>query len=127
MVVLGVLIGGSDVLKLIISYSFLAFAFRADSLLIPVIVAAIGPRLRLNTLGAGVGALAGGMITNIVWSLSVSPGGAAVFVGLAGSVLGLLLGHAVSLSVGGERIARPGFNEALTGTGNAPQRGSTEG
>jgi solute:Na+ symporter, SSS family len=127
MVVLGVLIGGSDVLKLIISYSFLAFAFRADSLLIPVIVAAIGPRLRLNTAGAGVGALAGGMVTNIVWSLLVSPGGAAVFIGLAGSVIGLLLGHAVSLSRGGKRIAAPGFNEAFTETGNAPQRVSLEG
>ena len=57
-VILGVLTGGSDLLTLIISYSFLAFAFRADSLLIPVMVAAIGPRLRLNTAGAGVGALA---------------------------------------------------------------------
>jgi SSS family solute:Na+ symporter len=105
MVVLGVLIGGSGVLKLIISYSFLAFAFRADSMLIPVIVAAIGPGLRLNTAGAGVGALAGGMVTNIAWSLWVGPGGAAVFIGLAGSAIGLLLGHAVSLSVGGKRIA----------------------
>lgn len=100
MVMLGVLIGGSDVLKLIISYSFLAFAFRADSMLIPVIVAAIGPGLRLNTAGAGIGAMAGGMVTNIVWSLFVSPGGAAVFIGLAGSVAGLLLGHALSLSMG---------------------------
>jgi SSS family solute:Na+ symporter len=111
MVVLGVLIGGSDVLKLIINYSFLAFAFRADSMLIPVIVAAIGPRLRLNTAGAGVGALVGGIVTNIVWSLRVSSGGAAVFVGLSGSVIGLLLGHWVSLSMGGKRIAGPGLNE----------------
>jgi SSS family solute:Na+ symporter len=122
MVVLGVLIGGTDVLKLIISYSFLAFAFRADSMLIPVIVAAFGLRLRLNTAGAGVGALAGGMVTNIVWNLMVSSGGTAVFIGLAGSVIGLLLGHAVSLSMGGKLIARPGVNEAFTETGNEPQR-----
>jgi len=122
MVLLGVLVGGSELLKLIISYSFLAFAFRADSMLIPVIVAAIGPRLRLNTAGAGIGALAGGMVTNIVWNLMVSPGGAAVFIGLAGSVIGLLLGHAVSLSMGGKRIAGPSFSEAFTETGNAPQR-----
>jgi len=87
MVALGVLIGGSDVLKLIVSYSFLAFAFRADAMLIPVLVAVIGPRLRLNTVGAGVGALFGGMITNIGWNLMISQGGAAVFIGLAGSVL----------------------------------------
>jgi solute:Na+ symporter, SSS family len=112
MVVLGVLIGGTDVLKLIISYSFLAFAFRADAMLIPVIVAAIGPRLRLNTVGAGVGALAGGMATNIVWNLWISAGGAAVFIGLVGSEIGLLLGHAVSLSMGAKRIGaklQPGF------------------
>jgi SSS family solute:Na+ symporter len=121
MVVLGVLIGGSDVLKLIINYSFLAFAFRADSMLIPVIVAAIGPRLRLNTAGAGVGALVGGIVTNIVWSLRVSSGGAAVFVGLSGSVIGLLLGHWVSLSMGGKRIAGPGLNE------NASRATSLEG
>src|SRR4051812_997905 len=56
-VVLGVLVGASDMLKLIINYSFLAFAFRADAMLVPVLVAATGLRLRLNTAGAGVGAL----------------------------------------------------------------------
>jgi Na+(H+)/acetate symporter ActP len=55
MAVPGVLIGGNDVMKLIISYSFLAFAFRADAMLIPMLVAVIGPRLGLNTTGAGVG------------------------------------------------------------------------
>jgi SSS family solute:Na+ symporter len=123
MVVLGVLIGGSSGLKLIISYSFLAFAFRADSMLIPVIVAAIGPRLRLNTAGAGIGAMASGMVTNIVWSLLVSPSGAAVFMGLAGSIIGLLLGHAVSLGIGGKRFAWPGLNEVFIETGNAPRGG----
>ena len=108
MVVLGVLIGGSNLLKLIINYSFLAFAFRADSMLIPVIVAAAGPRLRLNTAGAGIGAMATGMVINIVWSLLISPGGAAVFMGLAGSVIGLLLGHAVSLRMGNKRFCRAG-------------------
>jgi hypothetical protein len=127
MVVLGVLIGGSDVLKLIISYSFLAFAFRADSMLIPVIVAAIGPRVPLNTAGAGVGALAGGMVTNIVWNLLVSPGGAAVFIGLAGSAIGLLLGHAASLSMGAKRIAAPVFNEALAENANVPRHVAIEG
>lgn len=109
MVVLGVLIGGSDVLKLIISYSFLAFAFRADAMLVPVLVAVIGPRLRLNTAGAGVGALAGGIVTNMGWNLMVSQGGAAVFIGLAGSVVGLLLGHAVSVLSGGKHIGPPLF------------------
>ena len=52
-VVLGVLVGASDMLKLIINYSFLAFAFRADAMLVPVLVAATGLRLRLNTAGAG--------------------------------------------------------------------------
>jgi SSS family solute:Na+ symporter len=123
MVLLGVLIGGSDVLKLIISYSFLAFAFRADAMLVPVFVAVIGPRLRLNTIGAGVGALAGGIITNIGWNLMVSHGGAAVFIGLAGSVAGLLLGHAVSVLSGGKHIAPPVF----TTTTDAPRRVSLEG
>jgi SSS family solute:Na+ symporter len=114
MVVLGVLIGGSDVLKLIISYSFLAFAFRADAMLVPVLVAVIGPRLRLNTAGAGIGALAGGIITNIGWTLMVSPGGAAVFIGLAGSVVGLLAGHAVSVLSGGKHIAPPVFTTSTS-------------
>jgi solute:Na+ symporter, SSS family len=107
LVVLGVLIGGSDVLKLIISYSFLAFAFRADAMLVPVLVAVIGPRLRLNTAGAGVGALTGGILANIGWNLMLSKGGAAVFMGLAGSVVGLLLGQAVSVLSGGKYISPP--------------------
>ena len=108
-VVLGVLIGGSDLLKRIIDYSFLAFAFRADAMLVPLLVAVFGLRLRLNTAGAGVGALAGGIVTNIGGSLAVSRGGAAVFIGLAGSVVGLLLGHAVSLASGGKRNESPVF------------------
>jgi hypothetical protein len=51
MVVPGVLIGDSGVLKLIISYSFLAFAFRADAMLVPLLVGVIGPRLRSNSSG----------------------------------------------------------------------------
>jgi Na+/proline symporter len=109
MVMLGVLIGSSDVLKLIISYSFLALALRADAMLIPVLVALIGPRLRLNTVGAGVGALVGGITTNIGWNLMVSQGGVAVFIGLAGSVVGLVLGHAVSVLSGGKHISQPVF------------------
>jgi solute:Na+ symporter, SSS family len=126
-VLLGVLIGGSGMLKLIISYSFLAFAFRADAMLIPVIVAALGPRLRLNTAGAGIGALVGGMMTNIIWNLTVSPGGAAVFIGLAGSVTGLLLGHAVSLWTRGKRTAGPALNEIFAEPGNATGPVSLEG
>ena len=125
MVVLGVLIGGSNVLQLIINYSFLAFAFRADSMLIPVVVAAIGPRLRLNTAGAGVGALALGMISNIVWNVFISAGGEAVFIGLIGSAVGMLIGHAISLSLGGKRIAEPGFDKAFESGGS--QRVSLEG
>jgi hypothetical protein len=82
-------------------------------MLIPVIVAALGPRLRLNTAGAGIGALVGGMMTNIIWNLTVSPGGAAVFIGLAGSVTGLLLGHALSLWTRGKQTAGPALNEIL--------------
>lgn len=119
MVVLGALIGGSGVLKLIISYSFLAFAFRADAMLIPLIVAAIGPRLRLNTAGAGIGALVGGMMTNIIWNLAVSQGGAAVFIGLTGSITGLLLGYAVSLWTRGKRTAGPALSEIFAEPGNA--------
>jgi solute:Na+ symporter, SSS family len=103
----GVLIGGSDVQKLIVGYSFLAFAFRADAMLAPLLVAVIGPRLRLNTTGAGVGGLLGGIIANIGWNLMVSQGGAGVFIGLAGSVIGLLLGHAASVLSGGKHIAPP--------------------
>jgi SSS family solute:Na+ symporter len=123
MVVLGVLIGGSNVLTLIISYSFLAFAFRADAMLVPVLVAVIGPRLRLNTAGAGVGALAGGVITNIGWNLMVSQGGAAVFIGLAGSVVGLLLGHAVSVLSGGKHIPPPVFTTNTDAPGRVPLEG----
>ena len=95
-VLAGVLIGASDLLKLIISYSFLAFAFRADTMLVPVLVAALGARTSLRSAGAGVGALLGGMTTNLLWNLRIEPGGAAVFIGLIGSVLGLLAGHALS-------------------------------
>ena len=44
-------------------------------------------------------------------------GGAAVFIGLAGSVVGLLLGHAVSVLSGGKHIAPPVF----TTTADAPR------
>ena len=104
MVVSGVLIGGSHALKLIISYSFLAFAFRADAMLIPLLVAVAGPRLRLSSAGAGIGALLGGTAANILWNLLVSPGGAAVFIGLGGSVIGLLIGHGLSHSAAPARI-----------------------
>ena len=95
-VIAGVLVGASNFLKLIISYSFLAFAFRADAMLVPVLVAVLGHRTGLRSAGAGVGALLCGMITNIVWNLAVAPGGAAVFIGLVGSLVGLLAGHAFS-------------------------------
>jgi SSS family solute:Na+ symporter len=122
-VVLGVLIGASDMLKLIINYSFLAFAFRADAMLVAVLVAAIGLRLRLNTAGAGVGALVGGIITNIVWNLTVSQGGAAVFVGLAGSVVGLLLGHAVSMLSGGKHVTAAVVTNAEDARGSVSLKG----
>jgi hypothetical protein len=77
----------------------------------------------LNTAGAGVGAVVGGVITNIGWYLMVSQGGAAVFIGLAGSVVGLFLGHAVSVLSGGKHIAPPVF----TTTTDAPRHVSLEG
>jgi len=83
----------------------------------------IGPRLRLNTAGAGVGALVGGIITNIGWNLRVSEGGGALFIGLVGSVVGLLLGHTVSMLSGGKHIAPPVFT---SGT-DAPRPVSLEG
>lgn len=58
-VLAGVLIGGSDLLKLIIGYSFLAFAFRADAMLVPVLVAVLGNRTGLRSAGAGVGGASG--------------------------------------------------------------------
>ena len=82
-------------------------------MLIPLIVAAIGPHLRLKTAGAGIGALGGGILTHVLWSLLVSPRGTAVFVGLVGSVIGLLLGHAVSLWMGGKQVAGLGGNKIL--------------
>jgi SSS family solute:Na+ symporter len=96
-VLAGVLIGVSNLLKLIISYSFLAFAFRANAMLVPVLVAVLGNRTSLRSTEAGVGALLGGMTTNLFWNLAIEPGGDAVFIGLVGSVVGLLTGHALSL------------------------------
>ncbi len=104
-VLAGVLIGASDLLKLIISYSFLAFAFRADAMLVAVIVAVLGNRTGLRSAGAGVGSLVFGMVTNIGWNLLVEPGGAAVFIGLSGSLVGLFVGHWISLTVGRTRSA----------------------
>jgi solute:Na+ symporter, SSS family len=96
-VLAGALIGGSDLLKLIISYSFLAFAFRADAMLIPVLVGVLGSRTSLRSAGAGVGAMLGGMTTNLFWNLAIETSGAAVFIGLVGSVVGLVGGHALSI------------------------------
>ena len=92
-VLLGVLVGASDVLKLIINYSFLAFAFRADVILVPLTVAIFFARSRLCSTGAGMGAVLGGMLTNISWSVALPGNGAAVFAGLAGSALGLVIGY----------------------------------
>jgi solute:Na+ symporter, SSS family len=108
-VVAGVLIGASDLLKLIISYSFLAFAFRADAMLVPVLVALLGDNVGLRSKGAGIGAVVAGMATNLFWNLRIEQGGAAVFIGLLGSILGLLGGHALSLALRNERaIPQPG-------------------
>ena len=108
-VVAGVLIGASDLLKLIISYSFLAFAFRADALLVPVLVASLGAPSEFNAASAGVGALVGGMVTNLFWNLAVEPGGPAVFIGLAGSLVGFACGHAASvlLREGRQKLPAP--------------------
>jgi len=96
-VLAGVLIGSSNLLKLIINYSFLAFAFRADAMMVPLLVAVLGNRTKLRSASAGVGALLGGMTTNLFWNLAIEPGGAALFIGLVGSVVGLFGGHALLL------------------------------
>ncbi|HVJ55945.1 MAG TPA: sodium:solute symporter family protein [Aliidongia sp.] len=116
-VVLGVLVGASNVLLLIINYSFLAFAFRADAILVPLIVAIFFTRSRLCCTGAGIGAVVGGMLVNIGWSLAFPGNGAAVFAGLAGSVAGLFIGY------GAERRLRAGRKPAETPlSGDAPRR-----
>lgn len=91
-VLLGVLVGASNVMRLIINYSFLAFAFRADAILVPLIIAALFSGSRLCSPGAGIGAVLGGMLANIAWSVALPENGAAVFVGLAGSIVSLLIG-----------------------------------
>ncbi len=106
-VVLGVLVGASDVLRLIINYSFLAFAFRADAILVPLIVAVFFSRSVLCNAGAGMGAVAGGMLTNIAWNAALPGSGAAVFAGLAGSVAGLFLGHLAGRRFGPKVLLRP--------------------
>jgi hypothetical protein len=51
----------------------------------------------------------GGMVTNLFWNLRVEPGGSGVFIGLLGSILGLLAGHAVFLALrNGRAIPQPG-------------------
>jgi solute:Na+ symporter, SSS family len=108
-VVAGVLIGASDLLKLIISYSFLAFAFRADAMLVPVLVTVLGNHISLRSTSAGIGAVLAGMATNLFWNLRVEQGGAAVFIGLLGSILGLVGGHALSMALrNGRAIPQPG-------------------
>jgi solute:Na+ symporter, SSS family len=92
-VALGVAVGASDVLRLIINYSFLAFAFRADAILVPLLVAVFLRRSALCNAAAGIGAVVGGMLANIGWNLALPGVGGAVFIGLGGSVLGLLIGH----------------------------------
>ena len=109
-VLAAVLIGASDLLKLIINYSFLAFAFRADAMLVPLLVAVLGNRTGLRSTGAGMGALLGGMTTNLFWNLAIEPGGAAIFIGLAGSVAGLLAGHALSMVLRHRAIPQAGIS-----------------
>jgi len=112
-VLLGVLVGASDVLKLIINYSFLAFAFRADVILVPLMVAIFFADSRLCSIGAGMGAVLGGMLTNIAWSVTWPGNGAAVFAGLAGSAFGLAVGYAVERRLRGV----PAPAGSLPGTG----------
>lgn len=98
-VILGLFVGASNVMKLIINYSFLAFAFRADVILVPLIVAVFFGRSRLCGTGAGIGAVLGGMLANIGWSLGLG-GGEAVFAGLVGSAAGLAIGYALEQRFG---------------------------
>ena len=99
-VVLGVLVGASDVLRLIINYSFLAFAFRADAILVPLLIAVFFRRSRLCSTAAGMGAVLGGMASNIAWSAALPGNGGAVFIGLAGSLAGLIIGHVIGRHFG---------------------------
>jgi SSS family solute:Na+ symporter len=96
-IVLGVYAGASGILKLIINYSFLAFAFRADAILVPLMLTVFFPKSRFCTLYAGFGSVACGMLANIVWVLFGANGHAALFVGLAGSVVGLLVGGFIEM------------------------------
>ena len=94
-IILGVWAGASGVLRLIINYSFLAFAFRADVVLVPLLVVVFLPRSRFCTLWGGVGAVVCGMASNIGWTMLGPDRGLSVFIGLAGSLVGLLAGSAL--------------------------------
>jgi len=102
-VVLGVFAGASGILKLIINYSFLAFAFRADAILVPLMLTVFFPRSRFCTLYAGIGAVACGMLANIGWILHGANNKGALFVGLAGSIVGLIVGTLVDALVKSRR------------------------
>lgn len=103
-ITLGVVAGASDVLKLIINYSFLAFAFRADVVLIPLLCTVFLPESRLCTLWAGIGAVLCGMVGNIAWTTFGSAPSLSLFVGLAGSLIGLLLGAMLEAMFKSRRI-----------------------
>jgi SSS family solute:Na+ symporter len=115
-IILGVLAGASGVLKLIINYSFLAFAFRADAILVPLLITVFAPRSRFCTLWSGIGAVAGGMIGNIGWIALGSAANLSLFVGLGCSFIGLLLGNILERilisrrTVGVSTMSRDGSN-----------------
>jgi len=110
MIVLGVVVASSNIIKLIVEYSFLAFALRAATIAVPLLAAVAFPRSRLISIGGGVGAAVGGLLTDIILSSLGAP--YVIYWALLASVVGLAIGTLVYP----RRIQAPGEQHRTMGT-----------
>lgn len=89
-ILLGVLVATSNVIKLIVDYSFLAFALRAATIAVPLLVAVAFPRSRFVSIGGGACAAVVGLLTDVV--LSVAGISYPIYWSLLAALAGLVVG-----------------------------------
>lgn len=89
-IVLAVVVAKSDIIKLVVTYSFLAFALRAATIAVPLLAVIAFPRSRYISPVGGLAAALAGLVTDVV--LSVVGANYAIYWSLLASIIGLLVG-----------------------------------
>jgi SSS family solute:Na+ symporter len=89
-IALAVLVVKSNVIQLVVTYSFLAFALRAATIAVPLLAVIAFPRSRYISPAGGLAAAIAGLATDIVLSILQVP--YTLYWSFAASIVGLLVG-----------------------------------